>query len=75
MLEVLMLRSVRAFSSFLLVFIAGHFVSAETLTFNDLTSEQGGVPGVAYLRLAQDSIVRGYSDSCDRPFNTSEVLC
>src|SRR5579871_964791 len=37
-----MLRFVRAFSLFLLVFIAGHFVSAETLTFNDLTSEQDG---------------------------------
>ena len=37
-----MLRSVRTFSLFLLMFIAGHFVSAETLTFNDLTSEQDG---------------------------------
>jgi PEP-CTERM motif len=37
-----MLRSVRAFSLFLLVFIAGHFVSAETLTFNDLTSPSDG---------------------------------
>jgi hypothetical protein len=37
-----MLRSVRAFSLFLLLFIAGHFVSAETLTFNDLTSPSDG---------------------------------
>jgi PEP-CTERM motif len=37
-----MLRSVRTFSLFLLIFIAGHFVSGETLTFNDLTSPSDG---------------------------------
>jgi hypothetical protein len=37
-----MLRSLRTFSLFLLVFLAGHFVSAETLTFNDLTTPSDG---------------------------------
>jgi hypothetical protein len=37
-----MLRSLRTFFLFLLVFLAGHFVSAETLTFDDLTSPSDG---------------------------------
>jgi hypothetical protein len=37
-----LLRSLRTFFLFLLVFLAGHFVSAETLTFDDLTSPSDG---------------------------------
>jgi hypothetical protein len=37
-----MLRSVRTFSLFLLVFIAGYFVSAETITFDNLTTPSDG---------------------------------
>jgi hypothetical protein len=37
-----LLRSLRTFFLLLLVFLAGHFVSAETLTFDDLTSPSDG---------------------------------
>jgi hypothetical protein len=68
-LEVLMLRSLRTFSLFLLVFLAGHSVSAETLTFNDLTIPSDGeaIPVFSYSSFTFYYFSYSYDASANPP--------